>query len=83
MPDGVAVSREVLLGGDTALALVVAMAPLLSAEAVAPLADALRRTVPAAGSPSDCRIQRSNSPRPPLALAIRATRTSCSIVRIR
>ena len=50
MPDGVAVSREALLGGDTALALVVAMAPLLSAEAVAPLADALRRTVPAAGS---------------------------------
>lgn len=48
--DGLTVPRDILLGSDTALALVVATAPLLSAEAVAPLADALRRTVPAAGS---------------------------------
>jgi len=48
--DGLTVSKDVLLGSDTALALLVASAPLLSAEAVAPLADALRRSVPAAGS---------------------------------
>ena len=48
--DGVEVSKGALIGADAVLSLVVAAAPLLSAELVAPLTTALRRGIPAVGA---------------------------------